>query len=40
MHTYFTFQASRSYRIYFIAADSQWNTTTSSAAPCICGNLD
>jgi len=36
----FTFQASRSHRIYFVAADSRWNTTASSPAPSICGNLD
>ena len=37
MSASFTFQASRSYRIYFVTAQSQWTTTASCAVPRISG---
>jgi len=40
MSASFTLRASRSYRIYFVTAQSWWRTTASCAVPRIYGNLN
>jgi len=40
MSAFFTFQASWYHCTCFVPAHSQWTTTASCAAPCICCNLN